>query len=317
MAHLLQPREKRPGPSTDIPSLQGILQKPEGVYDSLLLARELSTWVEATVYPRIDEEKLRGLQEGKFLSHRELATRAGVSPTTVLNLEAGKGEPQRRTIRKLAQALGVDTAELVEYPYILPSGSEDIQYHVFLVFREFTKYNNAWWYIPRTGGRMIGERVRRKREQIGLTGAQLAERAGMAPSAVSQIETGRRSPSATSVMKLAEALGVEAGDLFPKAAQPSLTEGGEFETALRTTRENFALLRAYFVDPPDEETADEAIEEFYELTPRLMEILAKAESPKTQNFGQMADVIRTFADINQRLAAWNMAEYGHLHQDAG
>jgi transcriptional regulator with XRE-family HTH domain len=66
------------------------------------------------VMPRIDGEKLRELREGKFLSHRELATRAGVSPTTVLNLEAGKGEPQRRTIRKLAQALGVNPTELVE-----------------------------------------------------------------------------------------------------------------------------------------------------------------------------------------------------------
>jgi transcriptional regulator with XRE-family HTH domain len=55
------------------------------------------------------------LREERFLSHRELATRAGVSPTTVLNLETNKEvAPQRRTIRKLAQALGVDPAELVE-----------------------------------------------------------------------------------------------------------------------------------------------------------------------------------------------------------
>jgi DNA-binding XRE family transcriptional regulator len=67
------------------------------------------------VMPRIDGEKLRDLREERFLSHRELATRAGVSPTTVLNLETNKEvAPQRRTIRKLAQALGVDPAELVE-----------------------------------------------------------------------------------------------------------------------------------------------------------------------------------------------------------
>jgi transcriptional regulator with XRE-family HTH domain len=75
---------------------------------------------------------------------------------------------------------------------------------------------------------MIGEEVRRRREELGLTGAQLADRAGLAPSAVSQIETGKRSPSSMSVMKLADALGVEIGELYPKKAQASLPlENGE------------------------------------------------------------------------------------------
>jgi len=64
--------------------------------------------------PRVDGEKLTTLRERRFLSHRDLAKRAGVSPTTVLNLEAGRVEAQRRTVRKLAEALGVDPAELVE-----------------------------------------------------------------------------------------------------------------------------------------------------------------------------------------------------------
>ena len=63
--------------------------------------------------PQIDGAKLRDLREARFLSHRELAQRAGVSPTTVLNLEGGQGEPQRRTIRKIAKALEVEPAELV------------------------------------------------------------------------------------------------------------------------------------------------------------------------------------------------------------
>lgn len=67
------------------------------------------------IMPRIDGEKLRRLRDEKYLSHRELASRAGVSPTTVNNLELGKGgrESQRRTVRKLAKALGVEPAELV------------------------------------------------------------------------------------------------------------------------------------------------------------------------------------------------------------
>ncbi len=45
----------------------------------------------------------------------EVATLAGVSPTTVLNLENDEDvSPQRRTIRKLAAALGVEPAELLK-----------------------------------------------------------------------------------------------------------------------------------------------------------------------------------------------------------
>ena len=67
-----------------------------------------------TVMPHVDGEKLKTLRERRFLSHRDLAKRAGVSPTTVLNLEAGRVEAQRRTVRKLARALDVEPAELVK-----------------------------------------------------------------------------------------------------------------------------------------------------------------------------------------------------------
>ncbi len=64
--------------------------------------------------PSVDGEKLRELREGKFFSHRELAKLAGISPTTVLNLETHpEVSAQRRTIRKLAQALEVSPSELV------------------------------------------------------------------------------------------------------------------------------------------------------------------------------------------------------------
>jgi|SRR5918995_3191177 transcriptional regulator with XRE-family HTH domain len=69
---------------------------------------------------------------------------------------------------------------------------------------------------------MIGEEIRRRRREKGLTGVQLAAKAGMAPSAISQIETGRRSPHSASVMKLAAALECEVADLYPKAPQVPL-----------------------------------------------------------------------------------------------
>jgi transcriptional regulator with XRE-family HTH domain len=58
--------------------------------------------------------RLRELREERFLSHRELAQKAGVSPTTVLRIENDEGDTQRRTVRKLAAALGVEPGELLE-----------------------------------------------------------------------------------------------------------------------------------------------------------------------------------------------------------
>ncbi len=65
--------------------------------------------------PRIDGEKLRRVRDERLLSQRELADKAGLSPTTILKLEAGQvAEPHPRTVRKLAQALAVDAREILE-----------------------------------------------------------------------------------------------------------------------------------------------------------------------------------------------------------
>jgi transcriptional regulator with XRE-family HTH domain len=59
-------------------------------------------------------KKLRELRNERFLSRSELAEKAGVSPATIATLEERNHPAQRRTIRKLADALGVDPHELVE-----------------------------------------------------------------------------------------------------------------------------------------------------------------------------------------------------------
>ena len=66
------------------------------------------------VMPRISGDRLRKVRDKRLLSQRELAERAGLSPTTILKLESGRvDEPHPRTIRKLADALEVDPYELV------------------------------------------------------------------------------------------------------------------------------------------------------------------------------------------------------------
>jgi transcriptional regulator with XRE-family HTH domain len=60
----------------------------------------------------------------------------------------------------------------------------------------------------------LGERIRALRAERELQQRQLAEKAGLAPSMVSQIESGRLSPSLNTVGKLAAALGVPIASLF-------------------------------------------------------------------------------------------------------
>lgn len=56
--------------------------------------------------------RLREVRERKVLSQRDLAERAKVDRTTIARLEAGEGDPHPRTIRRLAEALGVEPLEL-------------------------------------------------------------------------------------------------------------------------------------------------------------------------------------------------------------
>ena len=58
--------------------------------------------------------RLRPLREREALTQRELADKAGVTQSTVQRLEAGLQEVRPTTLRKLARALGVKPADLVD-----------------------------------------------------------------------------------------------------------------------------------------------------------------------------------------------------------
>ena len=62
----------------------------------------------------------RQLRERKALSLRELAQVSGLSVSTLLRFEEGQGKPQPRTIRKVAQALGVDPEVLTSAQLRMP-----------------------------------------------------------------------------------------------------------------------------------------------------------------------------------------------------
>ena len=58
--------------------------------------------------------RLRELRRQRVLSMRELEERSGVSYNTIWRLENGFTGAQPRTIRRLAEVLGVEPAELVK-----------------------------------------------------------------------------------------------------------------------------------------------------------------------------------------------------------
>lgn len=58
-------------------------------------------------------EQLRQTRTRKLLTQEELADKASVSHSTIVNIERDNAEPRFSTIRKLAKALDVDPIELL------------------------------------------------------------------------------------------------------------------------------------------------------------------------------------------------------------
>ena len=62
----------------------------------------------------VDGQKLRELRVEKALSLRTLGERTGVAYDTINKLELGRRPARLSTIRKLAEALGVEPIELMK-----------------------------------------------------------------------------------------------------------------------------------------------------------------------------------------------------------
>ncbi len=111
----------------------------------------------------------------------------------------------------------------------------------------------------------VGQQIRRLREAKGWNQAELAVYAGIGPSGVSQIETGKRNPSAATLQKIAEALGVEISELFPKVEAPLWSDKAPASGAFnfREAREELEKYCAHWEWRLSEgNVTDEALNEF-------------------------------------------------------
>ena len=62
----------------------------------------------------VNGQRLRQLRVERALSLRELEERSGVSYNTIWRIEDGRQGAHPRTVRKLAEALGVAPKELIQ-----------------------------------------------------------------------------------------------------------------------------------------------------------------------------------------------------------
>ncbi len=58
---------------------------------------------------------LQARRRQRYMSIRELATAAGVSPATIVNIEAGAHQPRYGTMRRIAAALASEPDEIDEF----------------------------------------------------------------------------------------------------------------------------------------------------------------------------------------------------------
>jgi transcriptional regulator with XRE-family HTH domain len=65
-------------------------------------------------FTEVDGTRLRRLRREQALSQRDLSRITGIAFDTISRLETGKQRAQPRTIRKLADALGVEPKELMK-----------------------------------------------------------------------------------------------------------------------------------------------------------------------------------------------------------
>lgn len=72
---------------------------------------------------------------------------------------------------------------------------------------------------------LVGENVRARRELLGISQSEVARLVGVTPAFISQLESGKSSPSLDSVAAIAEALHCEPAGLLENSHQTGTVEG--------------------------------------------------------------------------------------------
>ncbi len=150
-------------------------------------------------------EQIRALREERGYTLQDMARRANLSLSYLSEIERGSKRPSLKSIEKLAVALNVSKAQLIE--------------------GDLTDT-----------GLSLGDKIRLMRSEKNLSLQDLANRAGISLSYLSEIERGTVYPALNTLKRIAEGLGVP-----PSAV---MGQEGSLGHKLKALREEYGLTQA-------------------------------------------------------------------------
>lgn len=189
---------------------------------------------------KVHGQRIRELREERGYSLVDFALKAGISVSYLSEIERGAKKPSLRTLDKIASSLNVPKSQLIEAVSAeglrLGEKLRLLREEKGLSLSDFAKQcNTSVSYLSEIErgnvypavhtikkiaaelevplgilvgqGGSLGQKVRQAREEQGLTQASLAEKAGVSPGLIGQIENGKVQPSLQTIEKLASVLG--------------------------------------------------------------------------------------------------------------
>jgi len=187
---------------------------------------------------RVDGAKIRKLREDRGYNLSQFAEKADISVSYMSEIEHGSTNPSLKTIQKIADVLNVDKSQLLETREIDLGGKlRLIRKNKGLTLSEIaeeTGISSSYLSEIERGNVKpsistikkiakvlgvpvetimgetlgLGGKLRKLREEQGITQAELAKNAGVSAGLIGQIEHGKVQPSLQTIEKIARELGV-------------------------------------------------------------------------------------------------------------
>lgn len=144
-------------------------------------------------------QKIKHYRHQAGFTQEQLGELSGINAICIARYETNKTEPTLPQLNKLAKALNIDTAQLVEI-YSVNKDKNNSNKSIFLKENIENIVNEKV---------TVAELMIKQRKNIGLTGKQLSEITGINHGLIRQYETGRSIPKKYNCFKIASALNID------------------------------------------------------------------------------------------------------------